>query len=126
MIVVDTHALLWWVGGKSELSAKARAVLNARPIGIAAITCFEITQLTERGRFALDREVTDWLEDVVALPQVAVLPLTMDVAVTAGKLRDPLRDPIDRIIVATVLHLGVPLVTKDRKIIESGVVPTIW
>lgn len=126
MIVIDTHALLWWVGGKPELSVRAREVLDNRPIGIAAITCFEIAQLTERGRFELSREVTDWLEDVVALPQVAVMPLTMDVAITAGKLRDPLRDPIDRIIVATALHLGVPLVTKDRKIIDSGVVPTIW
>lgn len=57
---------------------------------------------------------------------VALLPLTMDVAIAAAKLPDPIRDPIDRVIVATALLQGVPLVTKDRKIIESGVVSTIW
>lgn len=126
LVVADTHALLWWMGERHYLSAEARDVLDNAAIAIAGISCFEIAQLAERRRIELQQHVLTWLENVFALPQVAFLPLSMEVAVTAGKLRDPLRDPADRIIVATALHLGVPLVTKDRKIIDSGLVPTIW
>lgn len=57
----------------------------------------------------------------------AVVELTVEVSAAAGLLSsDLVGDSADRIIVATALHLGVPLVTKDRKIIDSGLVPTIW
>lgn len=126
MIVADTHALLWWMGPRDRLSAKARDILDRSDVGISAITCFEVARLVERGRFGLGQDVRTWLEDLFKLPQLAFLPLTMDVSIAAAKLSDPVRDPIDRIIVATALHHGAPLVTKDRKIIDSGVVPTLW
>ena len=126
MIVADTHALLWWVAARERLSSKAREALDTNPIRVSTISCFEITALVQRNRFGLGVDVRTWLENVLALPNVALLPFTTEVAVTAGMLRDPVRDPADRIIVATALLQGVPLVTKDRKIIASAVVPTIW
>jgi PIN domain nuclease of toxin-antitoxin system len=63
---------------------------------------------------------------VLALPSTALLPLTIEVAHTAARLPDPIRDPADRLIVATALHQGVALVTKDERIRAAGVVQTIW
>jgi len=57
---------------------------------------------------------------------VVLLPITLEIAITAGSLPDPIRDPADRLIVATAMHQGVPLVTKDARIRESAVVQTIW
>ena len=79
-----------------------------------------------RNRFRLTIDVRSWLEEVFASTKLAVLPVTMEVGIVAARLRDPVRDPIDRIIVATALLQGVPLVTKDHKISASGAVPTIW
>jgi PIN domain nuclease of toxin-antitoxin system len=62
-----------------------------------------------------------WIDSVIGLPQ---LPLTVEVAVTAARLPNPVSDPIDRIIVATALLQGAPLVTKDHKIIDAGIVPS--
>lgn len=126
MIVADTHALIWWTNGDSRLSLKAREQMNRGAIGIAVITCWEIAFLEARGRITLRDPLTDWWHDVIALPSTALLPLTIEVAATAARLPDQIRDPADRLIVATALHQGVPLVTKDDRIRASGVVETIW
>ncbi|HEX6100948.1 MAG TPA: type II toxin-antitoxin system VapC family toxin [Thermoanaerobaculia bacterium] len=126
MIVADTHAFLWWLAEDDRLSMKARETMDTNPVRVAAITCFEIVRLVERGRFRLAVDVRTWLENVFTSPKVALLAMTMEVAIVAGKLQDPISDPIDRIIVATALLDGVALVTKDHKIIATGIVPTIW
>ena len=125
MIVADTHALVWWVNGADELSSSARARLNAETIGVSAITCWEVAFLAARNRVQID-EPLGWLREVLAVPHVELLPITPEIAVVAANLPDPIRDPADRLIVATALHHDVPLVTKDTRIREANVVPTIW
>jgi PIN domain nuclease of toxin-antitoxin system len=126
LIVADTHALLWWVISRHLLSSKAREALDSRIICVTGVTVYEISSLVHRGRVNLQTDIVTWLENVIVLPKVTLLPLTMDVAVTAAKLPALVSDPIDRVIVATALLQGVPLVTKDHKIIASGIVATIW
>lgn len=60
------------------------------------------------------------------LASTTLIPLTIEIASMAASLPDPIRDPADRLIVATALLQGVPLVTKDDRIRRSGVVETIW
>ena len=90
------------------------------------MTLWEVAMLAERRRIIIDTDAQDWLRSVMALPRVILLPLTIDVATAAAKLPDLIRDPADRIIVATALHHAVPLVTKDGRITAARVVPTIW
>ena len=126
MIVADTHAWLWWAADKQLLSRPARrALFDADIVGIAAITLWEIAMLVEKKRLALSRSVLPWLEDAITKTRVVVLPLTPQVAVSATTIPQ-FRDPSDRLIAATALTHGVPLVTKDERIQRSGVVATIW
>ena len=126
MIVADTHALVWWVAGDQRLSAKALAVMNESIVGFAAITCWEIAQLTARGRLQLVAPIKAWWDKVMNLPVTTLFPITPDIAVIAASISDPIRDPADRLIVATALHHGAPLVTKDERIRAAGIVETIW
>ena len=126
VIVADTHALLWWIGDRSQLSMRAREALDHDMVGVAVITCFEIVRLAERRRITLTQEVVPWIESMLALPNLMLLPFTPAVAVKAAQLSDPVRDPIDRIIVATALQYHAPLVTKDHKILAANIVPTLW
>lgn len=128
MIVVDTHAWVWWVAGSPRLSKRARTSIDeARRVGICAITCFEVAQLVARGRLVLDREVELWLEQSLALPGFELLALTPAIASRACALgADFQKDPHDRMIVATALALGAPLVTADREIHAAGLVQTLW
>jgi PIN domain nuclease of toxin-antitoxin system len=56
MIVLDTHAWLWWVSDPSRLSRAAhRKIRTATQIGISAISCLEVATAVTKGRITLDR-----------------------------------------------------------------------
>ncbi len=127
MIVLDTHAWLWWVSEPKRLGAKARRALEAADrIGIPAVSCFEVAALVARGRITLDRAPLDWLQQALSLPRVDMLALTPLVAVKATQLGRFHGDPTDRLIVATALLASAPLVTKDARIREYAALQTIW
>ena len=128
MIVVDTHAWIWWVSDPRQLSKAARrAIRSSRVVGIAAISCWEVPALVEKERISLDRPVLEWIEQSLALPGVQLLPLTPAVAVRAAQLGPAFPgDPADRLIAATSLVQLSPLVTKDHRFRELAVLPTIW
>ena len=68
MIVLDTHVWIWWVADPARLSKAARsAIEKARVRGVCTISVWEIAMLVERGRLVLDREVSDWVHDALAL-----------------------------------------------------------
>lgn len=126
MIVLDTHAWLWWLSGTARLGRVAsRRIDDADMIGVPAICCLEVAAAVHRGRLALDRGVLDWLADALATPRVALLPLTPRVAVRASSLTGFHGDPADRLIVATALEAGSALVTRDGAIRRSKLVETV-
>jgi len=81
--------------------------------------------LVEKKRLTLDRDVLTWLEAAITRTRVVVLSLTPQIAVAATSIPH-FRDPSDRLIAATAVTHGVPLVTKDERMQRSGVVATIW
>lgn len=128
MIVLDTHSLLWWVSEPGQLGRGARRELSAaRRIGVSAISCYEIALLAARNRIQFDRDSGEWLDDALSLPGVELLPLTPAIAVRAAQLGGAFPgDPGDRIITATAITHEATLVTKDKRIRDSGAVTTIW
>ena len=126
MIVADTQALVWWILSPSRLTAAARNALDHEIVNVAMISCLEIANLSRRGRIDLPLDVATWLDAVIHLPNMVLLPMTFEIAITAGLLGDPIRDPADRVIVATALQHGLSLVTSDTKIRDAGIVETIW
>lgn len=128
MIVLDTHAWLWWAAGSEKLGDAARTAIEGEDrVGIAAISCWEVAMLVARGRLTLDRPTLTWLRQALSLPHVELIELSPDIAVSAASLDGKLHgDPADRLIVATAQRHGAALVTRDEKIGTSGLVPTIW
>jgi PIN domain nuclease of toxin-antitoxin system len=127
VIVLDTHALIWWVLEPAKLSSAARAAIDSSDtVGFAAISCWEIGMLSQRGRIDLAVEPALWLHNITEARKVSVLPLSIGVGVVGAELHNILRNPADCLIAATALTHGVPLVTKDERIQRSGVVATIW
>jgi PIN domain nuclease of toxin-antitoxin system len=131
MIVLDTHALVWWADGGSKLSKKAqhaaRANARGRELVASAISVFELVTLERRGRLAFRIPVTEWLADLRKLPEMTIHPVTDEVAERAGGLGDVFPgDPADRIIAATALVLGAPLITHDAKLLDLPNLPAVW
>ncbi|MBA2383599.1 MAG: type II toxin-antitoxin system VapC family toxin [Actinobacteria bacterium] len=129
MIVLDTHAWIWWVDGSRKLSRSARrAIEEADRVGICAISCWELGTLVARRRLALDREVGVWVDQALGQDRIEVLPVTPATALAAALLdreRFPL-DPADRLIYAAAVAENCRLVTKDRHLHALDGERTLW
>ena len=128
MIVLDTHAWLWWVDAPAQLSRSARGVIDsAEVIGVSAMSALEVATLVRKGRLALDRPAAEWIRAALAQPRVRELAITADIAVRAGSFGPEFHaDPADRVIAATALVLGAPLVTKDEALRKMPMLQPVW
>jgi PIN domain nuclease of toxin-antitoxin system len=126
VIVLDTHALLWWRAAPEKLGRAARrACERSAIVGVSAISFWEIGTLAARGRLRLRIPLTEWVRETLQGPRIEGLPVTPEIAALAASLAMP-GDPADRLIVATALHERCRLVTKDDAIVRSNVVDTVW
>ncbi len=119
VVVLDTHALLWWVSDPTQLSALARARIDtADEVLISAASAWELALLVDAGRIVLDRPVRTWLHHATRWRPLRHIPIDLEIAVAAVELsaRGFHRDPADRFIYATAASLGAVLVTKDTSI----------
>ena len=117
MLNLDTHILIFAVSG--ALRPAERRLLAKDRWSISAIVLWEIAKLARLGRIELDLDDRDVVR---VLNRVHVWPIDLDVARTSVRL-DFEGDPADGIIAATSIVHGVPLVTRDRVIQQSRIVP---
>lgn len=131
MIVLDTHAWIWWLANPDEISRAAREAIDRakekEEVLISSISSWEIALLVRKGRLELTMPVEDWVERSEALPFIQFVPLDNRIALRSNHLPGEIHDdPADRIIIATAQTLGVPLVSKDTRIRDYPHVETIW
>ena len=131
MIVLDTHALVWWVSGDSALSRKAKSAIERQRDGgaiiVSSISAWEIAMLVQRERLFLSMDVGSWLAMAMQIEAVRFFPVDAEIAMKSVDLPGEFhKDPADRIIVATARKLAAPLVTKDEKMRSYAHVKTIW
>ena len=129
MIFLDTHVLIWMASDPKRLSKKAReAIREAREktgVAIAAITLWELAWLAENGRIQVAGSVESLVRETAS--RVMVEPITAEIAALAVQLPAGFpKDPADRLIAATAMVEGAPLVTADERIRGAKVVQTIW
>lgn len=132
MIVLDTHAWVWWISDPASLPAQARRAIGesldaTRPVHVYTISTWEVALLVARGRLELKMDVRDWVARAEEAPEIVFVPIGNRIALRAVHLEDfAHRDPADRLIVATALDLGARLVTSDERLRGYAPLYAIW
>ena len=131
MILLDTHAWLWWANGSPELSDEARRLvdrgLDDAAVSISCISSWEVAMLLARGRLELSIDAQRWIGTFEQMEGITFVPVDNAIALRAVSLPAPFHaDPADRIIVATAIALDATLVTRDGRIRAYPHVRTAW
>ena len=131
MTLLDTHAFVWaWVDPARLSALAARTIREAghtTGLGIASITIWEVAMLVERGRLTVFGTPERWLEAAIAGLRVSVVEITPAIASISVRLGEPIaKDPADRLIAATALALGAPLVTADERLRAGLPALAVW
>lgn len=130
MIVLDTHAWIWFVNEPDKLGKRAvDAIENARRDGsglhISCISSWEVYMLVKQGRLSLGIAPDIWVSRCERLSFIRFHPISNAIAQLAVGA-DLHADPADRFIAATATYLGATLITKDRKLRAARKINTLW
>jgi PIN domain nuclease of toxin-antitoxin system len=123
-LLLDTHALLWWLDGDRRLSRAARAAMadEANVILVSAASAWEITTKARLGKLPGAVDVAADVAAAVSSQGFVSLDITLVHAQRAGRLPGPHRDPFDRVLVAQSQLEDVPVVSDDDAFDSFGIV----
>lgn len=130
MFLLDTHVVVWSALEPERLSKKAVVAIEDtrntdRPLFISDITLFEVANLIRRQRVVIHISLDSFLEELESW--LVVVPINRQIASLSVQLPDAYpSDPLDRLIGATAMVRGLPLITADERIRKSKVLETIW
>jgi PIN domain nuclease of toxin-antitoxin system len=129
VIVLDTHALLWWALDPDQLSSAAaeRVAEMERAGGFASsISIWELGVKIKRGKLDIGIGIEEFARRVERSAAVEIVPIDTTVWLSSLALDWNHRDPADRVIVATALLEGVPVLTKDQAMHGFDGVRCVW
>jgi len=122
-LLLDTHALLWWLDGDERLSEAARVAIAEpdRPVLVSAASAWEITTKHRLGKLPGAEAVAQDIGGCIAAQGFTALAITMADAERAGRLPGPHRDPFDRMLIAQALARDIALVSNEAVFDAYGV-----
>src|SRR5262245_58448873 len=114
-VLIDTHALFWWVTDDPKLSPLARETLTTtdNDILVSAATAWELATKARFGKWPQAGSLAANIRDIIDENAFASLAITLEHARIAGSLPAPQRDPFDRMLAAQAQVEGVSLMTAD-------------
>jgi PIN domain nuclease of toxin-antitoxin system len=117
MLNLDTHILVASLAG--ELTEREEAMVTNEGLAVSDIVLWELAKLVQLKRLVLDMDSVAFRR---SLRHLTIIPITVQIARQSTKL-DFASDPADEIIAATSIVERIPLLTRDRKILKSRMVP---
>lgn len=126
-LLLDTHALIWWMSGDSSLTRVAEAAIRdgGNSVFVSAVSAYEIGLKHGMGRLPQAALLAERFEAEADLEGFGVLPVTAREALFAGRMDNAHRDPFDRLLIAQGLLNDLALVSNERLFDAFGVA-RIW
>ena len=126
-ILLDTHALLWWLSGDRHLSAKVRNGIGdpANEVFVSAASTWEISTKIRIGKLTAPALMGGGVTRAIAAQGFSVLAITADHGERAGALPGEHRDPFDRMLIAQAQSEGMAIVSNEQ-VFDAYGVTRIW
>jgi len=126
-LILDTHALIWFLAGDPKLSPRARAEIEVagREALVSAVSALELVTKHRLGKLPQADLLARDFEASILGQGFQELPIAMRHAELAGRLAIAHKDPFDRLLIAQSLVENLPLVSSERVFDEAGV-RRIW
>ena len=124
-LLLDTHALIWWLTDNPRLSGTARSAIRDpdNAVFASAVSGYEVANKQRLGK--LTGGIAQDLPHALRGARIPVQGLTLEHAIAAGLLPGPHRDPWDRLIMAQAFNDGLTVVTVDPVFRDYGL-PVCW
>jgi PIN domain nuclease of toxin-antitoxin system len=123
-VLLDTCAVIWMVGAAPFSDSARKAVQEASLVGrvmVSPASAWEVGLAARKQQGAFLPDAKSWFSHLMSLPGIGLAALTPEIAIDSSHLPGPLHnDPADRLLIATARALGVPIVTRDAKILVYG------
>ena len=126
-VLLDTHALIWWLLGDPALSVAARASIadGDNEVMVSAASAWEISTKHRIGKLPSAALLAVDIAGAIASQGFDELPITVREAERAGNLPGPHRDPFDRLLIAQALSLDLTLVSNEA-VFDRYAVRRLW
>ncbi len=126
-LLLDTHALLWWLAGDSHLSATARWALEdeANPVYISAASAWEVATKHRLGKLPRIGSLAKDFAGEISRQGFLELAISLEDGQRAGAFRGKHRDPFDRMLMAQALANDFALVSNEEVFDHYGVL-RLW
>lgn len=126
-VLLDTHALLWWLAGDERLPERARAVIAdpQNAVFVSAASAWEVATKHRIGKLpGAGPLIVDFAAEVAA-QGFEPLPISLEHGMIAGSLTSEHRDPFDRMLVAQARTEHMALVSNEALFDQFDIV-RIW
>jgi PIN domain nuclease of toxin-antitoxin system len=126
-VLLDTHALLWWLENDPQLTSPAAAAIadpEARPL-VSIATAWECAIKVQSGKLPQAAALVANFRRIVDAQGFGLLGIALDHALLAGALPRYHGDPFDRMLIAQTLIEGVLIVSNEEEFDAYGV-KRIW
>ena len=126
-ILLDTHALIWWLAGNTRLPVTGRQAIGdlSNEKLVSAASAWEITTKHRLGRLPEASRLAQDIAGALAEQGFEGLPISVDDAARAGALPGPNQDPFDRMLIAQALNHNLTLVSNET-LFDSYGVQRLW
>jgi len=116
-LLIDTHVMLWWMGGDTRLSGRAVSLIGdgRNDLLWSLASSWEIAIKISVGKLNLDRPVHRLFADLVNEQNMEILKIGHDHCVQLSSLPLHHRDPFDRMLIAQAQTENIAILSADPK-----------
>jgi PIN domain nuclease of toxin-antitoxin system len=122
-LLLDTHALFWWLTKNPSLTVSAQDLIKSRDhtVLVSAVSPWEIATKVRLGKLDVAAEVVANFVFYLERERFQIITINVDHGIRAGSLPGPHKDPFDRMLIAQALAENVPIISNDRALDGYGV-----